>query len=114
MYHSSFIFYKYIMMMKVFCGKVMAFIKILEDRIKNSLQTYKKVEIQNLSSQHYGHNNVSSHSHLHLIVISNDFTNLSRIDRQRKINSLFVNEFKNNEIHALIFDLKTENEFIAD
>lgn len=92
----------------------MSFIITLENKVKNYLQTYKKVEIHNRSSEHYGHKDATLNSHLHIIIISDYFTNLSSINRQKAIYKIFDNEFRTNQIHALTFDLKTECEYLGD
>lgn len=69
-------------------------------RIPELLKTLKPfhLELENESDQHAGP--PGRESHFKLILVSEEFEGLSRIDRQRKVNQLLKPEFDSG-LHAL-------------
>lgn len=65
------------------------------------------LEVINESQQHMVPSN--SESHFKLIIVTDKFTNLNRIERHRLIFSILADEFKN--MHALTLSLYTPKEW---
>lgn len=87
----------------------MGLARVIEDKIKNNL-TVEYFELVNESYKHAVPE--GAESHFKLILVSNDFLNLNRVQRQKKIYSMFENEMKNG-LHALSMRLLTVDEWKA-
>ena len=73
----------------------------LELKIKKTLEkTFQPIylEVENESPKHSVPK--GSETHFRILVVSNLFEGLSRVERQRSINDLFISEFKSG-LHAL-------------
>ena len=84
-------------------------------KIKQILkQTFnlKFCKIEDVSESHRGHTGFieGKETHLSIFAVSDDFTNLTRVDRQRVLNNLIANEFKK-DLHAVTYTLLTTKEF---
>ncbi len=79
-------------------------------RIPDLLKVLKPTHLQleNESDQHSGP--AGRESHFKLILVSSEFEDLSRIDRQRKVNELLKSEFESG-LHALTQKLLTPTEW---
>lgn len=83
-----------------------------EQRILKKLITLEPtfLELKNDSAKHAGHTEhlggagFTGETHYKLTLVSDVFQGLSRIERQRKVNDLLVEEFKTG-LHA--FEMKT-------
>ncbi len=83
-----------------------------EQRILEKLKTLEPtfLELKNDSAKHAGHTEhlggagFTGETHYKLTLVSDVFQGLSRIERQRKVNDLLVEEFKTG-LHA--FEMKT-------
>ncbi len=83
-----------------------------EQRILNQLAVLNPsfIELKNDSAKHAGHTEhlggagFTGETHYKLVIISETFRGLSRIERQRKVNDLLSEEFKSG-LHA--FEMKT-------
>ena len=75
-----------------------------------NLEHYK---IEDVSESHRGHSGFveGKETHFNLLIVSNDFLNLSKIERHRKINKLLKQEFEN-DLHAVSYNLLTKDEYI--
>lgn len=75
--------------------------------VEQNLQ-FSRLEIINESHKHVGHSgdDGSGQTHFKLIVVSDEFKGLTRIERQRLVNSLIAEAFKEG-LHAISMDLKT-------
>jgi len=81
----------------------------LREKLKNIPATH--LELVNESHLHEGH--IPGHhteSHFRLVMVSEKFEGLSRVQRQRMIYDLFSAEFKE-KLHALTMKLLTPKEF---
>ena len=75
----------------------MKFEKLIREKIEKSLQP-EYYELENESSKHSVP--PGSETHFRLLVVSEKFSGLSRIDRQRQINALLAEEMSGG-VHAL-------------
>lgn len=82
-------------------------IKIVKMNIK-----VEKIECTDFSEAHKNHAEAqkSGGGHYQLLIVSEEFSGLSRLQRQRRIMKLFQEHFSNNEIHALSIQAKTPTE----
>jgi len=83
-------------------------------RIKNLLETQlapTALDLADDSARHAGHAGAQpgGETHFRLRVVSSAFAGLSRIERQRLVNTALGEEFANG-LHALSLDLKTPQE----
>lgn len=87
----------------------------IESTIYLRLQSLNPVQIKliNDSHLHDGHINKNGGGHYQLLIVSNEFTDLSRITRQRKIHQLLQDLFDQHIIHALSIKALTHNEYLA-
>ena len=82
------------------------------DRIKNLLESnlnIHSISIDDLSNQHKNHNNDSG-GHYKINLISDDFENISLLDRHKKI-YLILKDMIKKEIHAVSLNLSTVKEY---
>ena len=82
------------------------------DRIKNLLESnlnIHSISIDDLSNQHKNHNNDGG-GHYKINLISDDFENISLLDRHKKIYLILKNMIKK-EIHAVSLNLSTVKEY---
>ena len=87
-------------------------------RIIQALQSLQPIELK-LADDSYKHASHVEHlgdqagvgeTHFHLTLVSEKFEGLSRIDRQRLVNDLLADEFKNG-LHALQMKLHSRIEY---
>jgi BolA protein len=81
----------------------------MENHLKELLQTVfnpTHLEVVNESGNHSGNR---EDSHFKIVVVSDDFEDVSLINRHRKINELFKEELQ--EIHALAMHTYTPSEW---
>lgn len=78
----------------------------IEEILKNAFQIHQ-LEIVDESHQHSGR--AGQESHFKILLVSDDFLNMSRIQRQRKVNQLLDDEFQKG-LHALTLRLLTSDE----
>ena len=86
----------------------------MTDKIKHKIEEAFSpilLEIRNDSHKHRGHagDDGSGESHFHLTIVSDIFTDKSRIDRQRMVHTSLKTEI-NSGIHALALVLRTSDE----
>ena len=76
--------------------------KILTDRFSPMY-----LELRDDSHRHIGHagHDGRGESHFHLIMVSDKFDGLSRVDRQRMVNDALA-EFLKSRVHALSMELR--------
>tara|TARA_Y100000590_G_C15456744_1_gene914879 strand:+ start:360 stop:638 length:279 start_codon:yes stop_codon:yes gene_type:complete len=82
------------------------------DRIKNLLESnlnIHSISIDDLSNQHKNHNNDGG-GHYKINLISDDFENISLLDRHKKI-YLILKDMIKKEIHAVSLNLSTVKEY---
>lgn len=83
---------------------------IILKKIKDNLAP-DEIRLINESDKHKGHvgHNVDGSSHFRLMVVSDAFEGLSRVDRQRMVYSILEQELKD-VVHALTLELQTRSE----
>jgi len=79
--------------------------EIIEKKINVSF-----ISIKDLKSRHTNHQTYSGGAHLKLLIVSDDFINISLINRHRMIYDLIGHMIKN-EIHAISIKAKTLKEY---
>jgi len=69
-------------------------------------------KIINFSDKHKNHflEDNNDTSHIKLIIVSKDFENLSKVDRERKVHKILSEEISK-DIHSIRFKLYTLDEF---
>ncbi|QGR03892.1 BolA family transcriptional regulator [Ehrlichia ruminantium] len=83
-------------------------------KIKNKVTSTLNVlslEIIDESIKHTGHNfhSISNISHIKIILVSDDFTGMIKINRQRLLHKILYSEIK--LIHSISFHLYTHKEY---
>jgi 5-enolpyruvylshikimate-3-phosphate synthase/acid stress-induced BolA-like protein IbaG/YrbA len=81
-----------------------------KDSIKTSFPNFLK--IINFSDQHKNHYDGDNQdtSHIKIIIVSDTFKDLSRIDRERKVHKVLMNEIKD-QIHSLRLKIYSVDEY---
>jgi BolA protein len=74
-----------------------------------------RVIFEDFSSQHAGHNVQARHggSHVHLVVCSQDFQGLTRVERSRRVHEALAPLLSSGQIHALTLKLSTPEEEVV-
>ena len=83
----------------------------IEEIIKKNLN-FEHYKIDDVSESHRGHSGFveGQETHLNILIVSDDFKNLNRVSRQRVLNELLFDEFKNG-LHAVSYSLFTKDEY---
>ena len=70
------------------------------------------LSVIDVSEQHRGHENFKEgvESHFEIIIVSEKFINLSRIDRHRMVNRILKEEFLS-DLHSVVLKTYTSEEF---
>tara|TARA_Y100000590_G_scaffold289561_1_gene326004 strand:- start:106 stop:375 length:270 start_codon:yes stop_codon:yes gene_type:complete len=85
----------------------------VKDRIEELIKSQLKVsaiEIVDFSAQHEGHKGNEGGGHFQAVIISDDFKELSLLDRHKKIYSI-LGDLMKHEIHAFSMKTYTNEEF---
>ncbi len=86
----------------------------MEDVIKNNLATLSpiKLELVNESHKHAGHAgwNSSGNTHFNLLIVSDAFTEKSKVQRHKMIYQLLAVQLKD-QVHALSIRAFTKDEW---
>ena len=85
---------------------------ICGEKVVNFLLINIGPKIINFSDQHKNHYSGENKdtSHIKLIIVSKEFLNLSRIDRERKVHKVLKQEILD-DIHSIRLKLHTEAEY---
>tara|TARA_B110000438_G_C15748566_1_gene621869 strand:- start:653 stop:916 length:264 start_codon:yes stop_codon:yes gene_type:complete len=86
---------------------------MIENKIKELLKkkiNISFISIKDLRSRHTNHQTYSGGAHLKLLIVSNDFIDVSLINRHRMIYNL-IGPMIRNEIHAISIKAKTIDEY---
>lgn len=75
-----------------------------------NIQFFKIIDFSDQHKNHYDHESRGNTSHITLIIVSSDFDNLSRIERERKIHKILEHEINQN-LHSIRLKLYTPNEY---
>ena len=83
----------------------------IEEIIKQNLN-FEHYKIDDVSESHRGHSGFveGQETHLNILIVSEDFKNINRVSRQRVLNKLLFDEFKNG-LHAVSYSLFTKDEY---
>ena len=70
------------------------------------------LSVIDVSEQHRGHKNFKEgvESHFEIIIVSENFINLSRIERHRMVNRILKEEFLS-DLHSVVVKTYTSEEF---
>ncbi len=82
---------------------------MIEEKIKNKINKAFKPSVFYLENESHMHSGPRTESHFKLYIVSDEFKNLSRIERQRLVNDALKEEFLMG-LHALSLRLKTPEE----
>ena len=82
----------------------------IEELIRNQFQSIQNLEIEDESHNHSGR--VGMESHFKVLIVSDEFSGQSRVQRQRILNGLLKDEFEQG-LHALTMRLLTSEEYQA-
>jgi len=84
----------------------------INSKIKSNLDTdfLKIIDFSDQHKNHYDNGSRGDTSHITLIVVSKDFQNMSKIQRERKIHQILENEIRDN-LHSIRFKLYTPDEY---
>ena len=85
--------------------------KLKIEKIINENINCKICEVLDVSESHRGHQGFIDgvETHFKILVVSDDFIDISKLKRQRYLNSLLVEEFKK-DLHSVTYELLTTNE----
>ena len=75
-----------------------------------NIQFFKIIDFSDQHKNHYDNGSRGDTSHITLIVVSKDFKNMSKIQRERKIHKLLENEIRDN-LHSIRLKLYTPDEY---
>ena len=86
----------------------------IEQKIKENLNV-EILKVENVSESHRGHAGFVEgvETHFNIFIISESFKGINKIERQRILNNLLKNEFKN-DLHSASYTLLTKSEFIKN
>lgn len=73
----------------------------------------KQINITDHSHLHRGHVLNTGGGHFQLLIVSDAFTNLTRMERQRKVYQLLKDLFEQRAIHAISIKALTSSEYLA-
>ncbi len=85
---------------------------LIEQILKNALSP-SYLEVIDESHLHIGHSGHKGGGHYAVIVVSDAFQAVSRIQRQRIVNEPLSDLFKTNQIHALSIKALTSDEYFS-
>jgi len=85
--------------------------KIMEDKLQKALKP-SILELEDESHQHAGHAgaNPQGESHFQLLIVSDVFEGVSRVQRQRMVYDVLSHEMKG-RVHALVLKTLTLKEY---
>lgn len=84
--------------------------EVIEKRISEAFKV-DQLKVVDESHKHEGHlGGGERESHFRVGLVSDDFSGVSRLERQRKVYELFKDELKSGSIHMLSLNIKTNDE----
>ncbi len=85
--------------------------KLKIEKIINENINCKFFEVMDVSESHRGHQGFKEgvETHFKILIVSDDFLNITRLQRQKFLNRLLAGEFKN-DLHSVSYQLLTPNE----
>ncbi len=87
----------------------------MRDLIEQRLQSLEMqvFDFRDDSHLHIGHAGNRGGGHYAVLVVSEQFVGVSRVQRQRMVQSLLADLFANQRIHALSITAKTPDEYFS-
>ena len=87
-------------------------IKLKIEKIINEKINCKFCEVIDVSESHRGHQGFKEgvETHFEILVVSDDFIDISRLERQKLLNGFLADEFKK-DLHSVSYKLLTINEY---
>ena len=82
----------------------------MQNKIENKLQSLEPIFVELVNESHNHSVPKNSETHFKLLLVSEFFQGLNRVQRQRKIYDLLSDELKNG-VHALTMRLLTPEEY---
>ena len=84
----------------------------INSKINLELNTHflKIIDFSDQHKNHYDNGLRGDTSHITLIIVSNDFQNMSKIQRERKVHKILQDEICNN-LHSIRLKLYTSDEY---
>ena len=89
--------------------KIFSMQKQIEDAIRQSLKNVHLLKVKNKSQDHFGHTGYSKDSHFEILLVTEDFTCKSRLDRHRLVLKILKDIVS--KTHSLSFNLLTVKEY---
>ncbi len=85
--------------------------KLKIEKIINENLNCELLEVSDVSETHRGHQGFKEgvETHFKILIVSDDFRDVSRLGRQQHLNSLLAQEFKN-DLHSVTYQLLTTKE----
>jgi len=83
---------------------------VMQNKIENKLQSLEPIFVELVNESHNHSVPKNSETHFKLLLVSEFFQGLNRVQRQRKIYDLLSDELKNG-VHALTMRLLTPEEY---
>ena len=89
----------------------MGMTEIIEEKLRSALNP-EILEVVNESALHAGHagHDGSGDSHFRVLVVSDAFKGMARLERQRRVHTVLKAEITK-QIHALTMELRTLEEY---
>ena len=86
--------------------------KLKIEKIINEKINCKFCEVIDVSESHRGHQGFKEgvETHFEILVVSDDFIDISRLERQKLLNGFLADEFKK-DLHSVSYKLLTINEY---
>ncbi len=85
----------------------------LQDILETKIQELRPTFMKLVNESHLHEKHIPGHheeSHFYLVLVSHQFVNLNRIQRQRLVYGLILDEFKN-RLHSIRMELYTPEEY---
>ena len=85
--------------------------KLKIEKIINENINCKLLEVLDVSESHRGHQGFKEgvETHFKILIVSDDFKDVSRLERQKHLNNLLAKEFKV-DLHSVTYKLLTTKE----
>ncbi len=85
--------------------------KLKIEKIINENINFELFEVLDVSETHRGHQGFKEgvETHFKIFIVSDDFIGVTRLGRQKYLNSLLAQEFKN-DLHSVTYELLTTSE----
>ena len=88
----------------------------IKETINSKINSYlntkyiKIIDFSNQHKNHYDNGTRGDTSHITILIVSKDFENMSKIERERKIHQILQSEIRDN-LHSIRLKLYTPEEY---